>query len=228
MLQNGARNVETDSANVLCNSLKTSLVCSAISFSSAFTCFLASLIALLLAFNSLFNAFALALDAFVFDFCAFFNCFCNFVLSFCKEDNSFLWVFRLAENLEEHQKTLAELETTQKEILDEIAKYSDKNTLAARKRVKELNKQLSEVESSIEEAKSNIEQAENDMASHSQVTVDSILENMHLSASYKSVFDSNFLNKSIPDSRLTLSGSRNVETDSANVLCNVVDVRRNC
>ena len=81
-------------------------------------------------------------------------------------------------NLEEHQKTLAELETTQKEILDEIAKYSDKNTLAARKRVKELNKQLSEVESSIEEAKSNIEQAENDMASHSQVTVDSILENM--------------------------------------------------
>lgn len=81
-------------------------------------------------------------------------------------------------NLEEHQKTLAELEATQKEILDEIAKYSDKNTLAARKRVKELNAQLSEVESSIEEAKSNIEQAENDMASHSQVTVDSILENM--------------------------------------------------
>lgn len=81
-------------------------------------------------------------------------------------------------NLEEHQKTLVELEATQKEILDEIAKYSDKNTLAARKRVKELNAQLSEVESSIEEAKSNIEQAENDMASHSQVTVDSILENM--------------------------------------------------
>lgn len=81
-------------------------------------------------------------------------------------------------NLEEHQKTLAELEATQKEILDEIAKYSDKNTLAARKRVKELNAQLSEVESSIEEAKSNIEQAENDMASHSQVTIDSILENM--------------------------------------------------
>lgn len=81
-------------------------------------------------------------------------------------------------NLEEHQKTLAELEATQKEILDEIAKYSDKNTLAVRKRVKELNAQLSEVESSIEEAKSNIEEAENDMASHSQVTVDSILENM--------------------------------------------------
>lgn len=81
-------------------------------------------------------------------------------------------------NLEEHQKTLAELEVTQKEILDEIAKYSDKNTLAARKRVKELNAQLSEVESSIEEAKNNIEQAENDMASHSQVTVDSILKNM--------------------------------------------------
>lgn len=81
-------------------------------------------------------------------------------------------------NLEQHQKTLSELEATQKEILDEIAKYSDKNTLAARKRVKELNAQLSEVESSIEEAKNNIEQAENDMASHSQVTVDSILENM--------------------------------------------------
>lgn len=81
-------------------------------------------------------------------------------------------------NLEEHQKTLAELEATQKEILDEIAQYSDKNTLAARKRVKELNAQLSEVENSIEEAKNNIEQAENDMASHSQVTVDSILENM--------------------------------------------------
>lgn len=81
-------------------------------------------------------------------------------------------------NLEQHQKTLSELEATQKEILDEIAKYSDKNTLAARKRVKELNAQLSAVESSIEEAKNNIEQAENDMASHSQVTVNSILENM--------------------------------------------------
>lgn len=81
-------------------------------------------------------------------------------------------------NLEEHQKTLAELEATRKEILDEIAKYSDKNTLAARKRVKELNARLSEVESRIEETKNNIEQAENDMASHSQVTVNSILENM--------------------------------------------------
>lgn len=81
-------------------------------------------------------------------------------------------------NLDEHKKSLAELERTQKNIQDEISKYADKNTLAARKRVKELKAQLSEVESSIEEAKKNIEQDENDMASHSEVTVDSILENM--------------------------------------------------
>ncbi len=81
-------------------------------------------------------------------------------------------------NLEEHKRSLAELEKTQKSIQDEISKYADKNTLAARKRVKELKAQLSEVESSIEEAKKNIEQDENDMASHSEITVDSILENM--------------------------------------------------
>lgn len=81
-------------------------------------------------------------------------------------------------NLEEHQKSLKELEETQKEIQNEIGRYASQNTLAARQRVKELKSQLSEVENSIEEAKKNIEQAENDMASHSQVTVDSILENM--------------------------------------------------
>ncbi len=80
--------------------------------------------------------------------------------------------------LEEQKRSLAELEKTQKDILDEISKYSDKNTLDARKRVKELKAQLSEVESSIEEAKNNIEQTENDMVSHSEITVDSILENM--------------------------------------------------
>ncbi len=81
-------------------------------------------------------------------------------------------------NLEEHKKSLSELEDTQRKIQDEISKYADKNTLAARKRVKELKSQLSEVESSIEEAKQKIEQDENDMASHSEVTVNSILENM--------------------------------------------------
>lgn len=81
-------------------------------------------------------------------------------------------------NLDEHKKSLEELEETQRSIQNEISKYADQNTLLARKRVKELNKQLSEVESSIEDAKRNIEQAENDMAAHSGVTVDSILENM--------------------------------------------------
>lgn len=81
-------------------------------------------------------------------------------------------------NLEAHQKTLDELEASQKEIQNEINKYADQNTLAARKRVKELKTQLSEVESSIEEAKNNIAQDEDDMASHSEVTVDSILANM--------------------------------------------------
>lgn len=81
-------------------------------------------------------------------------------------------------NLDQHKKSLEELEETQRSIQNEISKYADKNTLLARKRVKELNKQLAEVESSIEEAKRNIEQAENDMAAHSGVTVDSILENM--------------------------------------------------
>ncbi len=81
-------------------------------------------------------------------------------------------------NLEAHKKSLEELEKTQQSIQSEINRYAAQNTLAARQRVKELKKQLSEVESSIEEAKKNIEQAENDMASHSEVTVDSILENM--------------------------------------------------
>ncbi len=80
--------------------------------------------------------------------------------------------------LEEQKKFLEELEKTKKEIQDEICKYDDDNTLAARKQVKRLKEQLSEVESSIEEAKQNIEQTENDMESHSQVTVNSILENM--------------------------------------------------
>ena len=81
-------------------------------------------------------------------------------------------------NLEEHQKSLEDLEKRQKEIQDEISKYADLNTLAARKRVKELKEQLAEVEESIEDAKESIKQDEDDMASHSEVTVDSILENM--------------------------------------------------
>lgn len=80
--------------------------------------------------------------------------------------------------LEEQKKSLEELEKTKKAIQDEISKYDDDNTFAARKQVKRLKEQLSEVESSIEEAKQNIEQTENDMASHSNVTVNSILENM--------------------------------------------------
>lgn len=81
-------------------------------------------------------------------------------------------------NLEEYQSQLEELETKQASIQSEINSYSDQNTLAARKRVKELEEQLDEVEDSIEEAKNNIEQAESDMASHSEVTTSSILENM--------------------------------------------------
>ena len=80
--------------------------------------------------------------------------------------------------LKEQKKSLKELEKIQNEIQNEICKYDDDNTLAARKWVKRLKEQLSEVESSIEEAKQNIEQTENDMESHSQVTVNSILENM--------------------------------------------------
>ncbi len=82
------------------------------------------------------------------------------------------------ENLEGYQKSLEELEEKQKGILDEINQYADKNTFAARARIKELKAQLSEVEESIEETKKNIEQTEKDMESHSEVTVDKILENM--------------------------------------------------
>lgn len=82
------------------------------------------------------------------------------------------------ENLEEYQKSLKELEEKQKGILDEINQYADKNTFAARSRIKELKAQLAEVEDCLEDTKKNIEQTEKDMESHSEVTVDKILENM--------------------------------------------------
>ena len=82
------------------------------------------------------------------------------------------------QNLEEYQKSLEELEGKQKSILDEINQYANDNTFAARSRIKELKAQLTEVEDSIEETKKNIEQTEKDMESHSEVTVDKILENM--------------------------------------------------
>lgn len=81
-------------------------------------------------------------------------------------------------NLEEHQESLRKLEETQKSIQDEINAYADKNTLAARLRVKDLKSQLSEVEKSIEDTKSSIEQIEQDMEAHSEVTIDKILGNM--------------------------------------------------
>ena len=80
--------------------------------------------------------------------------------------------------LAEHQKTLADLEKQRAGLQEELAKYAEMNDTDSRLRWKELYGELEELETQIEDAKNNIKQDEDDMASHSQLTVNKILENM--------------------------------------------------
>ena len=80
--------------------------------------------------------------------------------------------------LAEHQKALADLEKQRAGLQEELAKYAEMNDTDSRLRWKELYGELEDLEKQIEDAKNNIKQDEDDMASHSQLTVNKILENM--------------------------------------------------
>lgn len=81
-------------------------------------------------------------------------------------------------NLRQYESDLESLTKQREELQNEITRLEKINTLETRNQGKRLENTLEEVEKKIEETTKNIEDVQQSMAEHSQITVQSILENM--------------------------------------------------
>lgn len=81
-------------------------------------------------------------------------------------------------NLKQYESDLESLTKQREELQNEITRLEKINTLETRNQGKRLENTLEEVEKKIEETTKNIEDVQQSMAEHSQITVQSILENM--------------------------------------------------